>query len=60
MMAKIPGPNGSGFGLPTAPSAHHGRGLGLGDQMKLDRVHGKMTAQAAFEKYLKGWKAQKA
>ena len=33
---------------------------GTVDQMKLDRVHGKMSAQEAFEKYLKGWKAQKA
>jgi hypothetical protein len=33
---------------------------GTVDDMKLDRVYGKMSAQAAFEKYLKGWKAQKA
>ena len=25
------------------------------DEMKLDRVHGKMTAQAAFEAYLRRW-----
>jgi hypothetical protein len=28
------------------------------DQMKLNRVHKKMTAQEAFEAYLRGWKQQ--
>jgi hypothetical protein len=31
---------------------------GTVDELKLDRVHGKMTAQEAFEAYLRRWQTQ--
>jgi len=31
---------------------------GTVDELKLDRVHNKMTAQAAFEAYLRRWQTR--